>query len=68
MTLHIPFDNSYARLPADFYTRLKPEPVPAPKLVAFNEPLAEELGIRKTWALWKSSPFDPDLRCGAGTA
>ncbi|APX25062.1 MAG: SELO family protein [Rhodobacteraceae bacterium] len=48
MTLHIPFDNSYARLPADFYTRLKPEPVPAPKLVAFNEPLAEELGISGT--------------------
>ncbi|EEX15985.1 hypothetical protein CSE45_1887 [Citreicella sp. SE45] len=48
MTLHIPFDNSYARLPATFYTRLKPTPVARPSLVAFNAPLAEELGITGT--------------------
>ncbi|QFS82474.1 hypothetical protein FIU97_06610 [Roseivivax sp. THAF40] len=45
MTLHIPFDNSYARLPDGFYTRLAPEPVAKPALVAFNEALAAELGI-----------------------
>ncbi|MCR8547360.1 YdiU family protein [Salipiger sp. P9] len=48
MTLHIPFDNSYARLPGDFYTKLKPTPVSAPKLIAFNAALAEELGITGT--------------------
>ncbi|WP_372885939.1 YdiU family protein [Shimia sp.] len=43
--LSIPFDNSYARLPARLFTRLPPEPVPAPELLAFNAPLAAELGI-----------------------
>ncbi len=45
MTLHIPFENSYGRLPARFFTRLTPVPVKAPKLVAFNLALAKELGI-----------------------
>ncbi|MEO9653071.1 MAG: protein adenylyltransferase SelO [Roseobacter sp.] len=45
MTLNIPFDNSYARLPDAFYTRQQPEPVTAPKLVAFNGPLGSTLGI-----------------------
>ncbi|WP_424833436.1 protein adenylyltransferase SelO [Ruegeria sp.] len=45
MTLTIPFDNSYARLPDGFFARQKPEPVRAPRLVAFNEPLAKILGV-----------------------
>jgi uncharacterized protein YdiU (UPF0061 family) len=45
MTLHIPFDNSYARLPARFHARLAPEPVPAPVLIALNRSLAEDLGL-----------------------
>ncbi|MEM7269708.1 MAG: YdiU family protein [Pseudomonadota bacterium] len=46
MTLpQIPFDNSYARLPERFFTRLDPTPVAAPSLIAVNEALAEELGI-----------------------
>ena len=45
MTLTIPFDNSYARLPGAFYARQSPEPVRAPRLVAFNEDLALVLGI-----------------------
>lgn len=45
MTLHIPFDNSYAALPDTFYARVKPEPVKAPSLIAINEPLARDLGI-----------------------
>lgn len=45
MTLTIPFDNSYARLPGAFYARQSPEPVRAPRLVAFNEDLAQVLGI-----------------------
>jgi uncharacterized protein YdiU (UPF0061 family) len=43
--MHIPFDNSYARLPDRFHARLDPTPVPAPKLVRLNAALAEALGI-----------------------
>ncbi|GIT87226.1 YdiU family protein [Roseobacter sp. OBYS 0001] len=45
MTVTAPFDNSYARLPAVFYTRLNPTPVRNPSLVAYNEPLGKILGI-----------------------
>ncbi|WP_135505438.1 protein adenylyltransferase SelO [Roseovarius aestuariivivens] len=45
MSLHIPFDNSYARLPDRFFTRMSPVPVREPHLIAFNTPLAAELGI-----------------------
>jgi serine/tyrosine/threonine adenylyltransferase len=38
------FDNSYARLPAQFFARLDPKPVADPALVAFNRALADELG------------------------
>ena len=40
MTLSIPFDNSYARLPEAFYARVPPARVAAPKLIAFNTALA----------------------------
>jgi uncharacterized protein YdiU (UPF0061 family) len=43
--MHIPFDNSYARLPDRFYARLPPTPVANPKLVRVNKALAEALGI-----------------------
>lgn len=39
------FDNSYARLPDRFFASVYPEPVEGPKLLKFNEALAEELGI-----------------------
>ncbi len=39
------FDNSYALLPAVFFTRLTPTPVPSPQLVLFNHALADELGL-----------------------
>ncbi|MEM6759590.1 MAG: YdiU family protein [Pseudomonadota bacterium] len=45
MSLHIPFDNSYATLPEGFYTRLAPTPVRAADMLAWNEDLAAELGI-----------------------
>jgi serine/tyrosine/threonine adenylyltransferase len=35
------FDNTYARLPEVFYTKLSPSPLPAPYLVAFNPAAAE---------------------------
>jgi uncharacterized protein YdiU (UPF0061 family) len=43
--MHIPFDNSYARLPERFYARLDPTPVAAPQLMRVNTALAEQLGI-----------------------
>lgn len=43
--LVIPFDNSYQKLPARFYSRLDPSPAPAPTLISFNQPLAREMGI-----------------------
>ena len=45
MTLHIDFDNSYARLPEALFTRMPPTPVAAPRLLALNEGLAEDLGL-----------------------
>lgn len=45
MSLDLPFDNSYARLPERFYTRMAPTPVRAPELVALNRPLADRLGL-----------------------
>ena len=45
MTLHIPFDNSYARLPAGMFAALPPTPVSAPALIAVNDDLARILGI-----------------------
>ena len=58
MTLHIPFDNSYARLPDPFFTRIAPKPVAAPRLIAFNDALAKELGI---------APGDPETLALART-
>lgn len=45
----IPFDNSYARMPGTFYTKLSPTPVAAPELIAVNRPLAQQLGIDADW-------------------
>jgi len=39
------FDNSYARLPERFYSRLAPTPVAAPRLVKVNAELARNLGL-----------------------
>ena len=39
------FDNSYARLPDRFYTKLVPTPVASPQVLRVNEPLARELGL-----------------------
>jgi uncharacterized protein YdiU (UPF0061 family) len=38
-------ENSYARLPKSFYNHQNPAPVRAPKLVIFNEKLADSLGL-----------------------
>jgi len=48
MPLHIPFDNTYARLPGQMFTALNPTPVPQPGLIAVNDDLARLLGIDPT--------------------
>ena len=40
-------ENSYASLPSLFFTELKPTPVPHPRLVLYNNTLAEELGLSR---------------------
>ncbi|NEV79429.1 YdiU family protein [Rhodopseudomonas sp. BR0C11] len=49
MTAHFPFDNSYVALPPNFFARVAPTPVAAPRLIKLNRPLAVQLGL------------DPDL-------
>ena len=49
MTVHFPFQNTYTALPANFFARVAPTPVAAPRLVKLNRPLALHLGL------------DPDL-------
>ena len=39
------FDNSYARLPERFYSRLNPTPVTAPRLIQLNYKVAANLGL-----------------------
>jgi uncharacterized protein YdiU (UPF0061 family) len=49
MTVHFPFQNTYTALPANFFARVAPTPVPSPRLIKLNRPLARQLGL------------DPDL-------
>ena len=49
MTLHFPFEHTYAALPANFFARVAPTPVSAPRLIKLNRALAVHLGL------------DPDL-------
>ncbi|MDO5040127.1 YdiU family protein [Clostridium sp.] len=39
------FENSYINLPEKFFTIQNPSNVPAPKLIIFNDSLAEDLGL-----------------------
>jgi len=45
MTVHFPFQNTYAALPANFFARVAPTPVAAPRLIKLNRPLALQLGL-----------------------
>lgn len=45
----ISFDNSYARLPEQFFARVRPAPAPAPTLIRVNRALAADLGIDPEW-------------------
>jgi protein adenylyltransferase len=45
MTVQFPFQNTYAALPANFFARVAPTPVAAPRLIKLNRPLAIHLGL-----------------------
>jgi uncharacterized protein YdiU (UPF0061 family) len=45
MTVHFPFDNTYARLPERFFARLTPTSVAAPRLIRLNRDLALQLRL-----------------------
>jgi uncharacterized protein YdiU (UPF0061 family) len=45
MTVHFPFQNTYAALPEGFFARVAPTPVASPRLVKLNRPLALRLGL-----------------------
>jgi protein adenylyltransferase len=49
MTIHVPFDNSYARLPERFFARVRPAVMPAPRLIRLNGTLAWDLGLDPEW-------------------
>ena len=49
LTTPIPFDNSYARLGDQFYTRQRPVPVQSPALIRVNHSLANHLGLDPRW-------------------
>jgi serine/tyrosine/threonine adenylyltransferase len=44
-SVHFNFENTYARLPERFYTRLPPTPVASPRLVKLNVELARHLNL-----------------------
>ena len=46
---HIPFDNSYARLPENFFKKVNPNVPPMPTLIRVNTELASFLGIDVDW-------------------
>src|SRR5437867_10874823 len=45
MTVHFPFEHTYAALPANFFARVVPTPVAAPRLIKLNQPLAIHPGL-----------------------
>src|ERR1700684_3032356 len=49
MTVHLPFETTYAAPPDNFFACVAPTPVAAPRLIKLNRPLARHLGL------------DPDL-------
>ncbi|MDG1115108.1 MAG: YdiU family protein [Pseudomonadales bacterium] len=55
MSAPITFDNTYAQLPANFYTRQALQPVTQPTLIKTNLDLAEQLGVDRTWLLSKDA-------------
>ena len=65
MTVHFPFEHSYAALPSHFFARVVPTPVAAPRLIKLNRPLASQLGLDPVWL---SSPDGVDILAGTRLA
>ncbi len=62
--MHIPFNNTYVRLPERFYAGLDLTPVAAPRVVRVNAKLAETLGVDPTEAasaaaVWAGNEVPP---------
>jgi uncharacterized protein YdiU (UPF0061 family) len=49
MSIQLPFNNTYARLPERFFARIVPTPVRGPRLIRLNSALAEHLGFDPGW-------------------
>src|SRR5436190_18551810 len=61
MTVHFPFEHTYAALPANFFARVTPTPVASPRLIKLNQPLAKYLGLDPDWL---SSPEGTEILAG----
>jgi uncharacterized protein YdiU (UPF0061 family) len=61
MTVHFPFQNTYAALPASFFARVAPTPVASPRLIKLNRPLAQHLGLDPDWL---DSPEGTEILAG----
>jgi uncharacterized protein YdiU (UPF0061 family) len=61
MTVHLPFDNTYARLPDRFFARVAPTPVTGPRLIRLNRELALQLRLDPDRL---ASPEGIELLCG----
>ncbi len=59
--MHLPFDNSYARLSQAFHAHVLPTPVAAPRLLKLNRALALELGLDPEWL---ASPEGVEMLAG----
>ena len=57
MTVHFPFQNTYSALPANFFARVAPTPVAAPRLIKLNRPLARpsRARSRRCWRARKGA-------------
>ena len=55
------FENSYAKLPENFYSITPPTPVVDPKLLEWNSTLAEELGLKFDSLAEKESIFSGNI-------
>ena len=61
MTIHFPFDNTYARLPDRFFARVAPTSVTAPRLIRLNRGLASQLRLDPDRL---ASPEGVEFLCG----
>ncbi|MEH6717873.1 MAG: YdiU family protein [Aurantimonas endophytica] len=62
MTIQLPFDNSYARLPDRFHARVTPTAAGTPRLIRVNAELARHLGLDPEWL---ASPDGVEVLAGS---